>query len=83
VINAKLLGRLTALEAALTPPGRNRCFFLPRAMSEAERAAWLAQQAPDLRPADQVVFIGWVLPGERPAERCGEVGRRPVDQRGA
>jgi hypothetical protein len=54
--------RLAALEIQAKPAGRVRTFFHPRAgeMNEAQRAAWLAEQAPDLDPRDQVVVFCWI-----------------------
>jgi hypothetical protein len=60
------------LEIQAKPAGRVRVFFHPRAgeMDETERAAWLAEQAPDLEPRDQVVVFCWMT---------DEVERSPLD----
>lgn len=73
-MTAATLGRrIAALEHAAEPAGRVRVFRLPRDMTDAEAKAWCAQYHPDVAPADTVVLLRWVLPGERPAHRVGEV----------
>lgn len=67
-----LARRLAALEFQAKPAGRVRVFFHPRGgeMDEAERAAWVAEQAPDLDPSDQVMVFCWIT----------DEGGRPLDQ---
>lgn len=76
-----LAARVARMEATAPPGGRVRVFALPRALTEAERDAWTAAQGSRLCRRDQVVLIKWLSPGERPADRCGEIGRRACDAR--
>ena len=80
--SANALGRRLAAEEGRRSGGAAvRVFMTPRPMSDAQLAAWQAENVGSVRRGETVVMIRRFCT-EAPADACGEIGKRLVDLAG-